>query len=74
MYINSAKTGGDFNSLLLLSAFSAILQLLKDDLEFHHTKEVCPMCDSDLLLTEEGVAEEEKRSKDALDELLKYEE
>ena len=35
----------------------------EDDLEFHHTKEVCPMCDSDLLLTEEGVAEEEKRNR-----------
>jgi hypothetical protein len=35
----------------------------EDDLEFHHTKEVCPMCDSDLLLTEEGVAEEEKRKR-----------
>jgi len=35
----------------------------EDDLEFHHTEEVCPMCDSKLELTEEGVVEEEKRQK-----------
>ena len=34
-----------------------------DDLEFHHTKEVCPMCDSDLELTEEGIEQEEKSKK-----------
>jgi len=35
----------------------------EDDLEFHSTKEVCPMCDSDLELTEDGIAEEERRKK-----------
>jgi len=35
----------------------------EDDLEFHHTEEVCPMCDSKLELTEEGILEEEKRQK-----------
>lgn len=35
----------------------------EDDLEFHHTKEVCPMCDSDLELTEAGVLDQEKTEK-----------
>jgi hypothetical protein len=35
----------------------------EDDLVFHHKGEVCPMCDSPLELTEEGVIEEEKRQK-----------
>lgn len=34
-----------------------------DDLEFHSTKEVCPMCDSDVELTEEGKQKEEKLKK-----------
>lgn len=33
-----------------------------DDLEFNHTKEICPMCDSDVELTPEGVIEEEKNN------------
>ena len=35
----------------------------EDDLEFHHTKDVCPMCDSDLELTEVGIADKEKTDK-----------
>ena len=31
-----------------------------DELNFHSTKEVCPMCDSDVELTEEGKIQEEK--------------
>lgn len=34
-----------------------------DDLEFHHTKEVCPMCDSDVEFTPEGVEQNEKMQK-----------
>jgi hypothetical protein len=34
-----------------------------DDLEFHSTKDVCPMCDSDLELTEEGKQKEVKLKK-----------
>ena len=45
----------------------------EDDLEHHSTKDVCPMCDSDLELTEDGVKEEERRKKvlaeiDAIDD------
>lgn len=36
----------------------------KDDgLEFHHTKEVCPMCDSDVEFTPEGIEQNEKMEK-----------
>ena len=35
----------------------------EDNLEFHTTKDVCPMCDSDLELTEEGRLKEEKLQK-----------
>lgn len=34
-----------------------------DNLEHHSTKEVCPMCDSDVELTPEGVEQEEKYNK-----------
>lgn len=34
-----------------------------DDLEFHTTKDVCPMCDSDVELTEEGKQKEENLKK-----------
>jgi hypothetical protein len=34
-----------------------------DDLEFHTTKDVCPMCDSDIELTEEGKQKEENLKK-----------
>lgn len=34
-----------------------------DDKEFHSTKDVCPMCDSDLELTEAGIQREEARKK-----------
>lgn len=33
----------------------------EDDLEFHSTKDVCPMCDSDLELTEVGIELQEKQ-------------
>lgn len=35
----------------------------EDDLEFHSTKDVCPMCDSDLELTEEGVKRDQSMKK-----------
>lgn len=38
----------------------------EDDLEHHHTKEICPMCDSPLELTEEGIADKKR-----MDELSK---
>jgi hypothetical protein len=34
-----------------------------DELEFHHTKEVCPMCDSALELTPDGIEQEAKMQK-----------
>jgi len=33
----------------------------EDDLEHHSTKDVCPMCDSDVELTEEGIQKEKER-------------
>jgi hypothetical protein len=39
-------------------------EVLPDDCEtWHDTKDGCPMCDSDLALTEHGVVEEEARKK-----------
>jgi hypothetical protein len=35
----------------------------QDEEEAHSTKDVCPMCDSDVELTEEGVLKEEQRKK-----------
>lgn len=35
----------------------------EDDLEYHSTKDVCPMCDSDVALTEEGLRQEEAMRK-----------
>lgn len=32
----------------------------EDDLEHHHTEEICPMCDSPLELTEEGIADKKR--------------
>ncbi len=44
----------------------------EDDLEFHHTEEVCPMCDSKLELTPEGIEEDTKtkRLKKELEEIM----
>jgi hypothetical protein len=33
----------------------------EDDLEHHSTKDVCPMCDSDVELTEVGIEKEKER-------------
>jgi hypothetical protein len=39
-------------------------EVLPDDCEdYHDTKDVCPMCDSDVALTEFGIKEEEERAK-----------
>lgn len=35
----------------------------EDDLEFHSTKDVCPMCDSDIEFTEEGTKRDEAMKK-----------
>jgi hypothetical protein len=42
---------------------TVIDQYWETDEDSHSTKEVCPMCDSDVQLTEEGVLKEEQRKK-----------
>lgn len=42
---------------------SLIEDYYSSDEEFHHDKEVCPMCDSDVELTEAGVLREEEYKK-----------
>lgn len=47
---------------------SIITDYFNSDEEYHHTKEVCPMCDSDVEFTEYG-NEQELKMKKILDEL-----
>ena len=56
-------TGQSYNSLTqyLREDGSIIENYYDSDEESHSTKDVCPMCDSDLILTEEGIKEEKAR-------------
>lgn len=67
-------TGKTWDTLTqhLREDYSVIENYYDSDEEAHHTKDVCPMCDSDLELTPAGIENEKNKKKiqDELDELF----